>query len=187
LPDHPVVAGARQRRCLRPGHRRLAPEALLPPGIAHGLHLRDPRRGAGLRRRPRRRRALRRADLARLPDRALGARSFRWFPGARAHHADRDPGRGEPRRGNGAPADEGAALALPVVRRLRLAGHDALDGSAPEHLPARPCLSATSRSTLSGSAVAACPGSPRDLSTPPIAWAAPPPTPHPPVAGLPPA
>src|SRR6059036_3115710 len=41
IPDHPVVARVRQRRDLRPGHRRLAPEALLPAGVAHRLHLRD--------------------------------------------------------------------------------------------------------------------------------------------------
>jgi cell division protein FtsW (lipid II flippase) len=60
LSDHPVVAGLRQRRPDRAGHRRLAAEALLPAGVAHRLHLRRGRRGAGVHRRRRAGRALRR-------------------------------------------------------------------------------------------------------------------------------
>ncbi len=47
--DHPVLSGPRQRRAPRTGDRRIAAEALLPAGVAHGLHLRHRRRGAGLR------------------------------------------------------------------------------------------------------------------------------------------
>src|SRR5207245_11218678 len=77
------------------------------------------------------------------------------------HGADRDPNAREPGCRDGPPADERAAAALHLVWWLGAARHDALDRSAVEHLPARPCLSATSRFTSSASGAPGCPASPR--------------------------
>src|SRR5947209_2630422 len=76
VPDHPVVARLRQRRRAGPGGRRLEAEALLPARVPHRLHLRHHRRGARLRRRSGGRGAIRRARLARAPDRAPRPRAL---------------------------------------------------------------------------------------------------------------
>ena len=55
VPDHPVLSRARRRRAPRARTRGVEAEALLPPRAPHRLHLRDPRRGARVRRRGARR------------------------------------------------------------------------------------------------------------------------------------
>src|SRR2546426_999310 len=95
------------------------------------------------------------------PHRASCPRPLRRVPCPWDHGADRDPNAREPGCRDGPPADERAAAALHLVWWLGAARHDALDRSAVEHLPARPCLSATSRFTSSASGAPGCPASPR--------------------------
>src|SRR5436309_1460979 len=159
--DHPVVARVRQRRRAGPGHRRLEAETVLPARGAHRLYLCDRRRGAGVRRRRGGRRAVQRVRLARAADRAPRPRPLRRVSRAGDHGPDRDPDAREPGRRAGPAADQGAAAAVRLVRRLGAAHHDALDRRALEHLPAGECLSATSRSTSSASEAPGCPASPR--------------------------
>src|SRR2546425_806605 len=93
------------------------------------------------------------------------ARPLRRLPGARHHRADCDPDARQSRRGDRGAADQGVALAVHLVRRLGPARHDGEHGRPPQHLPARPCLNAISRSTSSASAAAGCRASPRSWPT----------------------
>ena len=100
-------------------------------------------------------------DLARAARGSARARRLRRPPGAGDHAAHRHPDAAEPRRGDGPAADQGPAAAVHLVRRLGPAGDDGRHRRAPQHLPARPCLSATATSTSSASAASACRASPR--------------------------